>query len=136
MSEVTQNPVGWFEIYVDDLDAAKRFYEAMLQVTLSPLPSPAPDMQPAMQMLAFPMATDAAGAPGAAGALVKMDMQLPPPPGRTMVYFSCADCAVTAARAAENGGSVMRDKFAIGEHGFIALARDPEGNMLGLHSTS
>ena len=29
-----QNPVGWFEIYVDDMDRAKSFYEKALGVTL------------------------------------------------------------------------------------------------------
>jgi predicted enzyme related to lactoylglutathione lyase len=28
----------------------------------------------------------------------------------------------------------MKDKFAIGPHGFIALGNDSEGNMIGLHS--
>jgi predicted enzyme related to lactoylglutathione lyase len=28
----------------------------------------------------------------------------------------------------------MKDKFPIGEHGFIALAYDTEGNVFGLHS--
>jgi uncharacterized protein len=32
------------------------------------------------------------------------------------------------------GDRIRRDKFSIGEHGFIALALDTEGNMFGLHS--
>ena len=32
------------------------------------------------------------------------------------------------------GGQVVRAKFSIGEYGFIALVRDTEGNMIGLHS--
>ena len=30
------NPVGWFEIYVQDTNRAKRFYEAVLQSKLEP----------------------------------------------------------------------------------------------------
>jgi hypothetical protein len=52
----------------------------------------------------------------------------------TLVYFSCEDCAVEAARVAESGGRVEKEKFSIGEYGFIALAFDTEGNMIGLHS--
>ncbi|MGZ3749502.1 MAG: VOC family protein, partial [Pseudobdellovibrionaceae bacterium] len=28
------NPVGWFEIYVQDLDRAKKFYESVFQLKL------------------------------------------------------------------------------------------------------
>jgi len=52
----------------------------------------------------------------------------------TMVYFSCADCAVEAGRVAAQGGRIHREKMSIGEYGFIALAVDTEGNMFGLHS--
>jgi len=52
----------------------------------------------------------------------------------TMVYFSCEDCAVEAARAKAHGGQVHPEKMSIGEYGFIALVMDTEGNMVGLHS--
>ena len=52
----------------------------------------------------------------------------------TVVYFGCDDCAVEAGRVADAGGTVEREKMSIGEYGFIALARDPDGNMFGLHS--
>ena len=52
----------------------------------------------------------------------------------TLVYFACEDCAVEAARADENGGSIFIEKMSIGEHGFISLVYDTEGNMIGLHS--
>jgi len=32
------------------------------------------------------------------------------------------------------GGEVVKPKFAIGQYGHVALARDSEGNMIGLHS--
>ncbi len=32
------------------------------------------------------------------------------------------------------GGRIQRDKMSIGQYGFIALAIDTEGNMIGLHS--
>ncbi|MGF1545803.1 MAG: VOC family protein [Thiotrichales bacterium] len=37
-------------------------------------------------------------------------------------------------RAAANGGTLQQDKMAIGKHGFIALVKDTEGNVIGLHS--
>lgn len=125
---MNMNPVCWFEIYVQDMTRAKSFYEAMLAVELTPLESP----EPGLELLAFPMIE---GAPGAAGALVKME-GCPSGGNSTLIYFTCADCAVEAKRAAANGGSVFREKFSIGQYGFIALITDTEGNMIGLHSMS
>ena len=119
-----RNAVGWFEIYVQDIDRAKAFYESTFEVTLEPLESPG------MELWAFPMQSDS---PGCAGALVKMngkDSGI----GGTIVYFVCADCAAEASRAAQNGGKIQKEKMSIGQYGFIALVLDTEGNMIGLHS--
>jgi uncharacterized protein len=118
------NPVGWFEIYVQDISRAKAFYESVFQVKLERLDSPA------ATMWSFPMAMDRMGAPGA---LVQMD-GVSSGGNSTLVYFSCEDCAVEAARAKTHGGQVHRKKMSIGEYGFIALVIDTEGNMVGLHS--
>jgi len=126
------NPVGWFEIYVQDIERAKRFYETVFQTTLEQLPS-APgghSCEGEMEMWMFPMSEQVYGAPGA---LVQME-GVPSGGGGTMVYFTCEDCAIEAARAAENGGSVFREKMPIGEYGFISIVNDTEGNMIGLHS--
>ena len=121
---MTINPAIWFEIYVQDMPRAKRFYETVLERKLEPLNGPG------MDMWAFPMDKDALGA---GGALVKMD-GVASGGNSTLVYFACEDCAVEAARAARAGGTVQREKFSIGEYGFIALVTDTEGNMIGLHS--
>ena len=38
-------------------------------------------------------------------------------------------------RVEQAGGKVEQPKTSIGEHGFIALIRDTEGNVVGLHSS-
>ena len=119
------NPVGWFEIYVQDMGRARAFYGAVLETELERLEGPD------IEMWAFPMEPDRAGAPGA---LVKME-GFPSGGNRTIVYFTCSDCADEAKRASENGGRIYKDKFSIGQYGFIALVFDTEGNMIGLHST-
>jgi predicted enzyme related to lactoylglutathione lyase len=118
------NPVVWFEIYVQDMAGAKDFYGKMLNLELTHLPSEE------AEMWTFPMLDNG---PGAMGALVKME-GCPSGGNSTMVYFACDDCAVEAARAKEQGGQIFREKFSIGEFGFIALITDLDGNMIGLHS--
>ena len=128
------NPVGWFEIYVQDMERAKSFYESVFGLTLESLtPPPSPEGGPCegeLEMWAFPMSEADYGAPGA---LIRME-GAPSGEGGTMVYFSCEDCAEEAARAAGHGGGIFREKMPIGEYGFIAIVRDTEGNMIGLHS--
>ncbi|AMV73634.1 VOC family protein [Desulfuromonas carbonis] len=120
------NPVRCFEIYVEDLPRAREFYETVLATELKPLASPTPGLE----FLAFPMAE---GGYGAAGTLVKM-VGGPCGGNSTLVYFGCEDCAVEAGRVEKAGGKVEQGKMSIGEYGFIALVRDSEGNMIGLHS--
>ena len=122
---MTRNPVGWFEIYVQDMERARRFYEAVFRTTLQKLNSPGPH-----EMWAFPMAADAGGA---SGALIRMP-GVGSGNGGTMVYFSCADCADEAGRVVQAGGRTENPKMSIGEYGFVAHAIDTEGNMFGLHS--
>mgnify|MGYP003551800384 CR=1 FL=1 len=119
------NPVGWFEIYVDEVERAKAFYEAVFVTKLERLESPE------VEMWAFPMEV---GATGSAGALIHMDGHNAGG-NSTLVYFSCEDCATEEDRVEPNGGKVFKSKFSIGEYGFISLVYDTEGNMIGLHST-
>jgi hypothetical protein len=121
---MANNPVGWFEIYVQDMKRASRFYEAVFQLQLAPPSGGGPEM------VSFPGDMTTYGAPGA---LVRMD-GVPSGGNSVLVYFSCADCAVEAGRIPAAGGKVVKEKFPIGQYGFIALASDTEGNMFGLHS--
>ena len=118
------NPVGWFEIYVQDMPRAKKFYEAVFQLKLEKLDSPG------MEMWAFPMQPERTGA---GGSLVRME-GMRSGGGGTLVYFGCDDCAVEAERAGKAGGQIQREKMSIGEYGFIALVTDTESNTIGLHS--
>lgn len=129
MSE-QRNPVGWFEIYVSDMERARRFYETVFARELESLPTPESGDSDSLEMWMF--SGDPTGA-GCGGALCKMD-GCEPGGNSTLVYFSCEDCAVEESRVVEAGGTVVRPKFAIGEYGFISLVTDTEGNMIGLHN--
>ncbi|MEG3659452.1 VOC family protein [Arenibacter palladensis] len=121
------NPVVWFEIYVNDIDRAATFYEKVLQVMLEDMSDPTDS---SVHMKCFPSDMENYGA---AGALVKMEAVKPSTNG-SLIYFGCEDCKVLEDRAAENGADVIQEKMAIGEHGFVSIIKDTEGNSIGFHS--
>ncbi len=125
-----KNPVGWFEIYVNDMSRAKKFYEAMLEVQLNELVVPSEMDDDAFQMLSFPFVPDE---PNASGALVKT-VGMDPGGNSVLVYFSCDDCSIEESRVDGAGGKVVKPKFSIGEHGYCSICMDTEGNTFGLHS--
>jgi len=124
----TENPVVWFEIYVNDLNRAKSFYEKVFKTELTEIGDPTDE---GLKMLAFPGDMESKGR--ASGALVHMKgMEVGK--NSTVVYFFSEDCSVEEERVKDAGGKVERTKMSIGEHGFISLVKDTEGNMIGIHS--
>ncbi len=123
---MSMNPVGWFEIYVQDMPRAKAFYETVLGVEMSPLEFPD------IEMFTFPMDPEMK-APGSSGALIKVP-GVPSGGTGTMVYFNCEDCAVEESRVVGAGGTLERSKMEIGQYGFVTICKDPDGNLFGLHS--
>lgn len=124
------NPVGWFEIYVQDMARAQKFYETVLGISMIELPNPTDDD---LKMMMFSADENAMEQTGASGALVQMT-GVPSGGNSTLVYFISEDCSVEEGRVAEAGGEIFRSKMSIGEHGFITLCTDTEGNMFGVHS--
>lgn len=124
------NPVGWFEIYVQNIDKAQKFYETVLGVTMTDLLDPTDDN---LKMKMFSGDENAMEKSGANGALVYMN-GMPSGGNSTLVYFICEDCSVEESRVESAGGGIFKTKFSIAPHGFISLCTDPDGNMFGLHS--
>lgn len=124
-----RNPVGWFEIYVDDMSRAQKFYETVLKLQLNKLPTPH-TMNEDFSMMAFPGDLYLAGC---GGALVHME-GFKAGGNSTIVYFSSEDCYIEQGRVEAEGGKVFKPKMSIGEYGFISLCTDTEGNMIGIHS--
>lgn len=120
------NAVGWFDIYVNDLSRAVKFYETVLSTTLEEMGDPTGESQ----MMSFPADMSAYGA---AGALTKSPHGQPGV-GGTIIYFMAEDCAVQESRVADSGGIVISPKFSIGDFGFVTLCQDTEGNIFGLNS--
>jgi predicted enzyme related to lactoylglutathione lyase len=120
-----QHTIDWFEIFVADLERAKRFYELTLGVTLE-----------RSDYARVPCAVfkREGGRDGVGGSLVQ-DPKRAPGAGGSLVYLSATGkLDACLERVKEAGGSVMMPKTDIGEPGFIAILRDTEGNLVGLHS--
>ncbi|ETN96952.1 hypothetical protein SAMN04487906_2123 [Zhouia amylolytica] len=124
-----ENPVVWFEIYVNDIKRAQKFYQEVLDLQLSELPTPE-DLDEEMQMLAFPMDMEK---DGASGALVKME-GIEAGGNATLVYFRSENCAIEENRIEKAGGKILKSKQSLGQYGYMILASDTEGNMFGVHS--
>lgn len=129
---MNQNIICWFEIYVKDMERAKKFYNAVLGTKFTDAEMPPGDAPGNMKMSFFSSMENQ----GVSGALIEM-------PGtkdgdgacvNTMVYFPCEDCAVEAAKVEAAGGKVHQAKMDIGEFGFCSICIDSEGNPFGLFS--
>ena len=120
------NAIGWFDIYVTEMNRAVSFYERVLQRKLESIGDPTGETQ----MMGF--STDM-GVYGAGGALVKSHFARPGV-GGTLVYFSVEDCTNEESRVVASGGKVVRPKFSIGEFGWVSICEDTEGNLFGLSS--
>jgi len=122
-----QNAIGWFDIYVNDMDRAATFYQSVFKKELENIGDPTDSK---VIMKSFP--TDMA-AYGAGGALVKR-AGAGPVTGGTIVYFGVEDCAIEESRVESAGGKVINAKMSIGEFGWVSTCMDTEGNMFGLSS--
>jgi predicted enzyme related to lactoylglutathione lyase len=120
-----KNSINWFEIPARDLDKAVAFYEKTLGVKLQR------EVFGGEPHALFPIDKEAKGV---TGALVSAT-RLQPGAGGVLIYLDASD-GVNAclARAKSAGAKEVAPHTPIGEHGFIAVVTDPEGNQVGLHS--
>lgn len=120
----SMNPVCWFDIYVANLERAKKFYETVLNLKLVDLP-----IEWGKQAT-FPFENDGTNS---TGALVEKE-NYTANDNNTVVYFSTEDCTTEESRVENAGGKIVRPKMPIGEFGFVSILQDTEGNTIGLHS--
>jgi uncharacterized protein len=118
------NPVVWFDIYVSNLDRAKKFYETVFNTQLVDLP-----IEWGKQAL-FPSDNDGRNI---SGALVEKEDRVAGG-NNTIVYFVSEDCITEEARVEQAGGKIINPKMSIGEFGFVSIVSDTEGNTIGFHS--
>lgn len=118
--------LNWFEIIAADLGRAARFYETALGL-------PAGSMH-RHKMGDGEMAMFPADEQGVGGAIWHCPQSKPSAEG-TKVYLNCnGKLDDVLARVSQAGGAVVMPKTVIGSWGYMALIRDTEGNVVGLHS--
>ena len=118
------NTINWFEIPTSDLERASRFYEVVLGASLKREHFAATDMH---------MAVFEGEQESVRGALIA-DKRRKPAADGALIYLHARDLDASLSRIQQAGGSVVLPKTDIGEPGFIALVRDTEGNVVGLHA--
>lgn len=111
-----------FEIPVQDLTRAIRFYEALFEIALERAHIDG------NEMALFPLLD---GMAGCSGALAKGESYVPSQDG-TRVYLKVADIERTMARALTAGGECLYPATRVSEHIRVAELRDCEGNRIAL----
>lgn len=119
-----KNPVGYFEIPVNDLDRAIAFYTHVFGYEFERTEIDG------NEMAWFPFD---ATAPGISGALAQGDSYIPNPKG-TLIYFNSDNIDDTLNKVNSSGGKTLYPKTSIGELGWVAEFEDSEGNRIALSS--
>jgi hypothetical protein len=118
--------VGWFEIPVENMERAMKFYETVFETKLSR------NKMGELDMAWFPW--DESGK-GAGGTLVHHTGFYKPSAEGTLVYFSSHDVNMELSRIESAGGKILVPRTEISpDIGFMAVFTDTEGNRVALHS--
>ena len=122
-----KNPIGWVEIPATDLDRAEAFYSNYFGFQFD-----RQEEKDGYTMSWFPMDMESYGS---GCTLMKGESYVPSHDG-PVVYFTAPDASVVKAlaKAEEQGITVLMPRMDIGEHGFIAMIQDSEGNRIAIHS--
>jgi len=118
------NYVNWFEIPVENIDRATKFYSTVMGIKMQ-----TEEMGPA-KMAIFP--SDTVGS--VHGSLVQGPGNTPSDKGSLLYLNGGEDLAEPLSRVEAAGGKILEGKKNIGEHGFVAIFKDTEGNRLAFHS--
>lgn len=122
------NALNWFEISVNDIARAKKFYENVFSISMDQR-----DMM-GMQMAFFP-SEDMNGK--VSGALVQGPMHKPSAEGAVVYLNANPDMSVAIDKIEKGGGKILMPKTHISpEIGYMAFFTDTEGNRVALHSNN
>jgi uncharacterized protein len=118
------NQVVWFDMPVQNLDRAMRFYSAVLKTPCEKQEMPGMSFA----VISHPDKDDVSGC------LTPVGEPAAPQQG-VLLYFNCQGRLDEAIAAVEtNGGKILQPRNQIGPYGFRAVVLDSEGNRIALHS--
>ncbi len=117
------NAINWFELPSNNFQRAVKFYGDVLKTELQPM-----DM-PGAKMAFFPTSDNGVG-----GCVIHGEGYTPSMVGSLVYLNGGEDLDDPLSRVKDAGGEVLVPKTAIGEHGFIAVFKDTEGNKVAFHS--
>jgi predicted enzyme related to lactoylglutathione lyase len=123
------NAINWFEIPVQDIQRAKKFYEAIFNIEMKTLE------MGGTKMVFFPSSDNMEGK--VSGALVKGEMHHPSMDGVVIYLNANPDIQVVLDRITENGCPIIMPRTLINEQvGYMAFFIDTEGNRMALHAAN
>jgi uncharacterized protein len=126
---IQKNAISWFEIPATDLNRAQKFYETILDVSLTPL-----DLGN-FKMRMFPLEDRS----GVGGAVVYSEGYYTPSATHgPLIYLNAnPDVQHVLDKVEKAGGKITVPKTEVSpEYGFMAVITDTEGNRIALHSVS
>jgi predicted enzyme related to lactoylglutathione lyase len=120
--------ISWFEIPVNNMSRAKKFYETIFGIELINM-----DIGTGLIMAMFPTEDNTIG-----GALNQHAEFYKPSQEGTLVYLNASpDLQDVLSKVEGAGGKIMVPKTQITpEYGYMAVFIDCEGNRVALHSIS
>lgn len=122
------NALNWFEISVNDIARAKKFYEDIFSIKMDTM-----EMM-GMQMAFFPMENMNGHV---SGGLVQGAMHKPSADGAKIYLNGNPDLDVALSKVEAAGGKVTMPKTKITDDiGYMAFFMDTEGNGVALHSNN
>lgn len=116
------NPVGYFEIPVKDMERAMKFYNSIFgfKLELGNIDN--------IEMAFFQFNETTSGI---TGALAKGKIYKPSKEG-VLIYFNTESIDTVLANVNYKGGKTLYPKTSVGEYGFVAEFEDCEGNRIAL----
>ena len=122
--------VQHFEIAVDDIGRAKKFYESLFGWKTMEMPMPQGGVYVALQTGPVDEKHKPKEPGYIGGGMFKRDAHLPM--GGTTVAITIQDLDATIEKVKTAGGTIMMGKTEIMGMGFYAYMKDTEGNVIGL----
>ena len=124
---IQQNAISWFEIPTSDMGRAQKFYEVILDISLTPL-----DLGN-FKMCMFPTQDPL----GVGGALCySAGFYKPSATDGPLIYLNAnPDVQTVLDKVEKAGGKILVPKTQISpEFGYMAVINDTEGNRIAFHS--